>query len=355
VAAAVLGSLVTVAVFSWMVTGESPTTVLNKSERLTVQEESATIEAVEKVLPSVVSIVSSQNVRSIFGGIYEQRGGGTGFIISSDGMIATNKHVVAAKSAKYSVLTNNGESYDMEVVAEDPVADLAIVRIGASDLPVVDFGNSDELVLGQRVIAIGNALGEYQNTVTTGVISGVGRVITAIGNSGSELLEGVIQTDAAINPGNSGGPLVNLAGQVIGINTAIDQQGRLVGFAIPINSVESAIESVLKTGEIVRPRMGIRYIHITKEFAALNQMSITEGALIARGDNPREVAVQPGSPADLAGIKEGDIITSINDELIREHRSLASILQQYSPGDSVKVTFVREGTERTVTVKLDKL
>ena len=340
----------------WYLSSEKPETVFNRTESVTLNEDSAIIHAVEKVLPSVVSIISSENVRNIFGGVFEQRGAGTGFVISSNGLIATNKHVVESDRADYRVITYNGDSFDAEIVAKDPLADLAILKIKAKDLPVVELGNSDEVVLGQRVIAIGNALGEYQNSVTTGIISGIGRTITAINQAGQqERLEDVIQTDAAINPGNSGGPLVNLAGQVVGINTAIDNQGRLVGFAIPINSVQSAIESVLKSGEITRPRLGIRYIPITKEFAALNNMDIVQGALVARGETEAELAVQPGGPADLAGIKEGDIIISIGGEEITEARSLIAILQNFKPGDSVQVKFIREGKERQVTVRLGKL
>ncbi len=356
VLAAVVGSAVTVGVFTWMSGGEGAATVLNRSEKLTVEEDSATVKAVEKVLPSVVSIVSSQNVRTIFGGVVEQKGGGTGFIISSDGLIVTNRHVVDSKSATYKVITNDGKNYDMEVAARDPLADLAVVRIKASSLPIVELGDSDKLVLGQKVIAIGNTLGEYQNTVTSGIVSGIGREITALTTGGSaETLTGVIQTDAAINPGNSGGPLVNLAGQVVGINTAVDLQGESVGFAIPINSAKSAIESTLKSGEIVRPKLGVRYINITKEFAALNNLSVTAGALVARGDTTSEPAVQKGGPADLAGVKEGDILVSINGEEITEVKNLSSILQNFSPGDSVSVKFLREGKEKTVTVRLGKL
>jgi len=357
--------IITVALIAGMLAGwgtvcflsqGAPETVFNKTQNVTLNEDSAIIETVDKILPSVVSIVSSENVRNIFGRIFEQKGAGTGFVISQDGLIATNKHVVESDKADYQVFTYNGDSFDAEVVAKDPLADLAILRISAKDLPVVELGNSDDVVLGQRVIAIGNALGEYQNSVTTGIISGIGRTITAIDQTGQqERLENVIQTDAAINPGNSGGPLVDLAGRVIGINTAIDSHGRLVGFAIPINSVQSAIGSVLKNGEIIRPRLGVHYIPITKEFAALNNMDITQGALVARGAVETELAVQPGGPADLAGIKEGDIIISVGNEEITEAKSLVAVLQKFKSGDSVQVKFIREGRERQVTVKLGKL
>ena len=323
---------------------------------IAIEEESATIDAVNKILPSTVAIISSQNVRSVFGGVFEQRGGGTGFVISADGLIATNRHVVDSESAKYSVVTYDGKSYDAEVVARDALADLAVIKIDATGLQVAELGDSENIVLGQKVIAVGNALGEYQNSVTTGVVSGIGRVITAGDGSGSsERLEGVIQTDAAINPGNSGGPLLNLSGQVIGINTAIDQQGQSVGFAIPINSVKSALDSVIADGEIVRPRLGVRYLQITKEFAELNKLDITEGALVARGDTASEVAVIPGGPADIAGIEEGDILVSINGEKITEKRGIPTILQSFKPGDEIEVALLRNGKEQTVKVTLGKL
>ena len=353
-AVGVLSSLLTAGLIWATVAGRGGSIVTN--EQRVVEEESATIEAVEKVLPSVVAIVSSENVQNFFGNTFEQRGGGTGFIISADGLIATNRHVVESENAKYTVITSDGETYDATVVARDPLADLAIVKIPARNLTVAELGDSDELVLGQKVIAVGNALGEFQNTVTTGVVSGIGRVIVAGDGSGSsERLEGVIQTDAAINPGNSGGPLTNMAGQVIGINTAVSLQGQLIGFAIPINNVKSVLETVITQGEIIRPRLGVRYILITKEFAQLNDMDIEEGALVARGDNPGEVAVQPGGPGDVAGIEEGDILVSINGEKITENKSLSAILQKFKPNDEVEVELIRDGQSQTVRVKLGKL
>ncbi|MFH0905693.1 MAG: trypsin-like peptidase domain-containing protein [bacterium] len=356
VIAAILGSALTLGGAWWWFSQNQTDRGVNKNETVTLTEDSAIIETVKKVSPTVVSIVSSQNVRSIFGGLVEQKEAGTGFIVESDGLIVTNKHVVSSDQAKYQVLTANGKSYEAEIVARDPLADLAMVRIKASNLAVVELGDSDKLELGQRVVAIGNALGEYQNTVTTGVISGIGRTINAINAQGqSEKLDGVIQTDAAINPGNSGGPLVNLAGQVIGINVAIDSQGQAVGFALPINSVRTAIKAVIAKGEIVRPKLGLRYIQITKEFAALNKMDIAEGVLVARGNTAAEVAVQPGGPADLAGIKEGDIIVSIGSQKITDTTSIPSILQKYTPGESVEIEYIREGKTKKVNLRLGKL
>jgi serine protease Do len=352
VLAGIIGGAITGGVLTWT----NHSAVHTTNEKVTVQEESATIAAVQKVLPSVVAIVSSQKVQSFFGGVYQQKGGGTGFVIREDGLIATNRHVVDSTQASYSVVTSDGKTYDATVVARDPMADLAVIKINAKGLQVADLGDSDQLVLGQQVIAVGNALGQYQSSVTAGVVSGIGRVITAGDNAGSsEKLEGVIQTDAAINPGNSGGPLLNLSGQVVGINTAVDQQGQSIGFAIPINSVKSALDSAAKTGEIVRPKLGIRYIDITKEFAAVNNMDVTEGALVTRGTASNQLAVQPGGPADLAGIKEGDILVSINGDKITEKTSLTTLLEKYKPGDTVTIKYIRQGKEQTATVRLGKL
>lgn len=348
----ILGGVLLLGLVSWSGWYKGGTsTVINKNETVTLQEDSAIIDAVAKVSPSVVSIVSTRNVQSFFGN-FEQKGAGTGFVIKSNGLIATNQHVVSIK-AKYTVLTSDGKSYDAEVVAEDPLNDLALMKISANNLPVADLGDSDALKVGQRVIAIGNALGEYQNTVTSGVVSAIGRTIIAgSGDGTSEQLEGMIQTDAAINLGNSGGPLVNLAGQVIGINTAIDLQGNQIGFAIPINSVKSALDLYATAGKISRPMLGIRYINITKEIAALNRMDFTQGALVIRGDNVNELAVTPGGPADKAGIKENDILLSIDNQEINENSSIISILRKYKPGDTVTIKLLRGGKEIQVQVKL---
>jgi serine protease Do len=224
----------------------------------------------------------------------------------------------------------------------------------------VDIGDSDNLQVGQYVIAIGNALGEYSNSVTTGVISAKQRSIQA-GSENSqsqESLSGLIQTDAAINPGNSGGPLVNLAGQVVGINTAIASTtgGSIgVGFAIPINSVKAAIDSVRKTGEIVRPYMGVRYQPVTNALQQLNNLPVNYGALIQRGSDPSEVAVISGSPADKAGLQENDIILEINGDRINENNSLSDLLSKYQVGDTVTLKVYHKGSNIEVKVTLGKL
>jgi len=324
--------------------------VIEKSEKITVTEESGIIQAVKKISPAVVSIVSERDFRGFFGNIYQQKTGGTGFIITNDGLIATNKHVVADQQAAYTVVTQEGENYEAKVIARDPSNDFAIIKIEAENLPIVDLGNSNDLEVGQRVIAIGNTLGEYQNTVTAGVVSGISRSIKA-GNGWfqTESLEDVIQTDAAINPGNSGGPLINLNGQVIGINTAIDQKGQLIGFAIPIDNIKAVIESVIREGKIIRPFIGIRYIPITKEFASLNQLTADKGVLIYTGD-PDLLPIVPGSPAQKAGLKELDIITKINQDEINENHSLVGLLQKYKPNDEVILTVLRN--KKTLEIKI---
>lgn len=323
-------------------------TVINEGE-LTVEG------AAKKVVPAVVAISGTDNVRTVFGTM-KQSSGGSGFIVRSDGLIVTNKHVVSSDTAQYKVTLESGKSYDATIQARDPGTDLALVKINATGLPTVELGDSGKVSLGQNVIAVGNTLGEYQNTVTTGIISGLDRSITASDGAGaSEKLDGLIQTDAAINPGNSGGPLVNMYGQVVGINTAVDTQAQSVGFAIPINSVKDQIQTVSFGGEISRPKLGVRYIPITQSFADANSLDAAEGALVARGQNYTDVAVQPGGPADLAGIKEGDILLTINNEKITETNGLSTILQKYKPGDTITIKLERQGQTKTAKVKLGKL
>ena len=323
----------------------------------TLTQTSSTVEsAVKKVLPSVVSITSQDKVQGFFGGTYNQTGGGSGFVVRKDGLIVTNKHVVSSTTATYTVTISTGKTYSAQVVSRDPAADLALVKINVSNLIVVTLGDSSKLSLGQNVVAIGNTLGEYQNTVTTGVISGLNRTITAgDGYGSSETLSNVIQTDAAINPGNSGGPLINLNGEVVGINTAVDSQGQSVGFAIPINSVKSQIQVVAAGGTISRPQLGVRYVPVTADMAKENKLSASEGALVTHGSGISDVAVTVGGPADLAGVREGDIIISVNGEKVTETNDLGGIVQKFQPGDSITVKLNRQGQVKTVTVRLGKM
>lgn len=331
------------------------TSIYSEEKNIRVDESSAIIDATEKASPSVVSISGVSKSYGFFGNVVESESSGTGFIVTADGLILTNKHVVSNTDATYRVYTYDGKEYEAKVKAVDPLNDLAFVKIEAKDLPVIELGDSDNLKVGQRAIAIGNALGQYQNTVTTGIISAIGRVVEAGDSYGSstETLENVIQTDAAINSGNSGGPLINVEGQVIGINTAVDSSGESIGFAIPINLAKSAIESVVATGKISRPMLGIRYIPVTREIAAQYDLSVEYGAYIYRG-NYGQSAIVSGSPAEKAGLKEGDIVIKINDDKIQEGNSLISILSKYRVGDRVTITYLRDSKETQTTANLSE-
>ncbi|MFA6393610.1 MAG: trypsin-like peptidase domain-containing protein [Patescibacteria group bacterium] len=351
-----------------------------------VEEESSVISAVEKVSPAVVSIIISKDLpiieefrdaplgsdffRQFFGedfnlGVPQFRqngterreiGGGSGFIISPDGYVVTNRHVVSDEAADYTVLTNSGKKYSAKVLARDTVNDLAVLKVDASGLPAVEFGDSAGLKAGQSVIAIGNALGEFRNTVSVGVISGLARSVVASGGlSGSEQLSNVIQTDASINPGNSGGPLLNLAGQVIGINTAIVAGAQNIGFALPINEVRPSIESVRQTGKIVRPWLGVRYVLINDALAETRKLPVKSGALVIKGENENELAIVPGSPADKAGLKENDIILKLDGTDINEANPLANALGRHKPGDEVTLKIRSGESEKEVKVKLEEL
>jgi serine protease Do len=283
-------------------------------------------------------------------------GGGTAFFVSADGLLMTNKHVVDDENAQYSVLLNDGRTLEAKVMGRDPVNDVALLKVEGSNFPFLKLSAQDERRLGQTVIAIGNALGEFRNTVSVGVISGLSRSILA-GNpmaGDTEQLNRIIQTDAAINEGNSGGPLVDSSGQVIGMSTAVAQGAQNIGFAIPVKDLKRVLTSYEKYGHIVRPYIGIRYAAITPELAKENHLSITQGALIVRGDTPDQLAVAPGSPADKAGLRENDIILKIDDQGLTEDLSVADIIQEKLPGDTVELLISRQGKEQTVSVRLEE-
>lgn len=281
-------------------------------------------------------------------------GGGTGFIVSANGLIVTNKHVVLDDDAEYTVLTNNGNKYSAEVLARDPIQDIAFIKIEAVNISVVKLGNSDNLEIGQTVIAIGNALGEFRNTVSSGIISGLLRTITASGGGISEQLEDVIQTDAAINSGNSGGPLLNIYGEVIGMNTAMAQGAENIGFAIPVNKIKRDIIDIEIKGKIVYPFLGVRYVLVTKAIAESNKLPIDYGALITSGDNNEPAVVKDGA-ADKAGIEEKDIVLEIDNIKITETNSLAKIISNYRPGDKVVLKILREEKEIFITAELGEM
>lgn len=339
------------------------------SERVLRQDE-LVVSVVKRVSPSVVSIIASKDVpvveryfinpfqddpffQQFFGDgefsvpQYRQKGtkkqdigSGTGFIVSSDGLILTNKHVVADTAAEYTVFLNDGTKLPAKVLARDPVQDLAVLRVEKSGLSAVALGDSSGVEIGQTVIAIGNALGEFKNTVSVGVVSGLQRSIVASGPGiGSEELQELIQTDAAINPGNSGGPLLNLRGEVIAIDVAMAQGAENIGFAIPINKAKRDIESVESVGRIVYPFLGVRYAMITKEIQEQKKLAVDYGAFIAASD--QEPAVAKDSPAEKAGLKAGDIILEFNGERIDSSRTLAAAISKYKVGDKVTLKILR--------------
>lgn len=317
----------------------------------TITDEESTIANVaEKVSPSVVSIMTETQSRSFYGPT-TSAGAGTGVIISEDGYVMTNNHVVESV-ANIAVVDNNGQQYtDVEFIGRDPLNDIAFLKITSdTKFKPATLGNSSTIRIGQQVIAIGNALGQYSHSVTSGIVSGVGRPIQAAASDGTtESLTDLIQTDASINPGNSGGPLVNAAGQVIGINTAIVEDANGIGFAIPINSTKGVLAGVLQTGKVSRSYLGINFIPITPAVANQYKLDRKEGAYVfAEGRS----AIASGSPASKSDLRQGDIITKINDESLGKQGSLSSVIGQYRPNDTVTVTYVRDGQERTTTITL---
>ena len=362
------------------------------TERITQREpesipspEEPIVRAVDQASPAVVSIVASKDVpvierffvdpfgddpffRQFFGdngsGLrvpqFRQKGtekqevsSGTGFIISSDGLVLTNKHVVADAEAEFTVLMNDGRKKQVKVLARDSNKDLAVLKIDGDGFPTVRLGDSAGVKIGQTAIAIGNALGEFRNTVSVGVVSGLERSIVAgSGRGETEALQELIQTDAAINPGNSGGPLLNIRGEVIGINTAIAQGAQNIGFAIPINAAKRDIESVKAHGKIIYPFLGVRYVLITPEIAAKEKLGRDYGALLLKSES--ESAVAAGSPAEKAGLKEGDIILELNGERVEPARTLASLIQKHQAGEEISLKVLRDGKEMEVKVKLEE-
>lgn len=301
-----------------------------------------------KVSPSVVSIITTVQSRSFETG----EGAGTGIIISANGYVITNKHVVNDAS-NVSVVASDGTTYDnVDLVGVDPLNDVAFLKIdGVSDLKPAEIGDSSSIRIGQKVVAIGNALGQYQNTVTSGIISGTGRPVSAQAGETVETLTDLLQTDASINPGNSGGPLVNVAGQVIGINTAIASDAAGIGFAIPINATKGLMTGVLESGKISRAYLGVSYQTITPEIAKQYKLSVSKGAYVVSSSQTNSAVVKNG-PADKAGVKNNDIITKINDKSVGDKGGVASLIGEYRPGDTIQLTILRDNKELDVRVTL---
>jgi serine protease Do len=283
-------------------------------------------------------------------------GGGSGFFVSSDGLIVTNRHVVDDTTADYTVVTNDGKQYPAKVLARDPAMDLALIKIDGNNFPVLNLGDSDSIQIGQSVIAIGNSLGEFSNTVTKGIISGLKRNVTAGSDFGgsSEQLSDIIQTDAPINPGNSGGPLLDLNGNVIGINVAMAQGAENIAFSIPINQVKKVIDQVKTNGKISVPFLGVRYVIVDDDLQKQNNLPFDYGALVVRGQNITDFAVVPGSPADKAGIVENDIILEVNGQKVDSTNPLSNILNNYNANDTITLKVWDKGNAKDVQVQLQE-
>lgn len=346
-------------------------------------EDSAIIDVVDKVSPSVVSIVISKNVPDIQnylnnpGGFFDPFfegspglngnqqngsglkkqtiGGGSGFFISSDGFILTNRHVVEDQQATYSVVTSDGKEYDAKILARDPVRDVAVIKIEGSGFPVATLGNSDGLKIGQTVIAIGNSLGEFSNSVSRGIVSGLKRNLSAGSGFGdSERLTDIIQTDAAINPGNSGGPLLDVEGNVAGINVAVAQGAQNVGFALPINQAKRIIDQVKNGTKISVPYLGVRYIVINSSVQKDASLPFDYGVLVLRGDKMTDLAVIPGSPADKSGIIENDIILEVDGQKIDQNNQLGDLIAKHNVGDTLTLKIWHKGETKNIEVKLEE-
>lgn len=337
-------------------------------------EKSPIIQVAKKVCPAVISIAISKDLPKIegfylfpFGGqefvlpkIKKGKektkiGGGSGFIISPDGYILTCNHVVGDPEADYAVIIDPKHRYPVKILAKDPLIDLAILKIEGKNLPYLDLGDSNKIELGEQVLAVGNPLGEFEDTLSAGIVSGLSRKITAYGGLPlrATSLRGLIQTDAAINPGNSGGPLVNMAGEVIGINTAVVMGAQNIGFAIPIDYAKKDLAEVKKYGKIRRPFLGVRYIILNKEVAKANKLPVDYGALIVR-ESLGEKAILQGSVADRAGLKEYDIVLEIDGKKITTENPLADILKEREIGQEISLKVLREGKEINLKVKLEE-
>jgi serine protease Do len=328
-----------------------------------------TMKAVEKAIPAVVAILmfkSPEQVKQkVDKTIFEQLprdknglvrlGSCSGFFVSSDGYVLTNRHVVEDEEAVYEVVWQH-HHYPCQILARDEMTDLAILKIQAEHkerFPFLKLGNSSKLKLGQTVIAIGNALSEFENTVSRGIISGLSRHVQTNEEEQNREFSGLIQTDAAINPGNSGGPLINLFGEVIGVNTAVVLGVENIGFTIPINQAKSILKDVQKYGKIYRPSLGVRYLPITEELQKEHQLPFNYGAFIIYETIPGQKGIITGGIAEKKGLKEGDIILEIDNQKIDKNHSLVDILREHRRGDNIKLTYWQQGETKQVEIKLE--
>jgi len=337
-------------------------------------EKSPIVQVAKKVCPAVITIVITKDLPKVEGFYYfpyggqefifpkikggKERtkiGGGSGFIVSEDGYVLTCNHVVSDTEADYTVILDPKHKFQAKVLARDPLIDVAVLKIEGKNLPYLELGDSNKVELGETVIAVGNPLGEFEDTISAGIVSGLSRKITAYGGMPFKAtsLRGLIQTDAAINPGNSGGPLVNMEAKTIGINTAMVMGAENIGFAIPLNYAKATLEEVKKYGKIQRPFLGIRYIILNPEIAKIQKLPVDYGALILR-ESLGEPAVIKGSAAEKVGLEEYDIILEIDGEKISEENTIADILQKHKIGDEISLKVLRKGKEIKLKAKLEE-
>lgn len=368
--AAVVVAVIVVAGLSfaggWLGAGSRMKNLNQAQQREVVSSESELISSIAKELgPSVVSVNTTKQSNNpfaqFFGQSDEVQGAGTGFIVSDDGVVVTNRHVVPEGTTAVSVTLSDGtELNEVSVIgrtSESDTLDIAFLKINNTEdkqLVPAKLGDSADMEVGDKVVAIGNALGQFQNTVTSGIISGYGRDVEAGSSSGlsTESLQDLFQTDAAINQGNSGGPLVNMNGEVIGINTAVaGGTAQNIGFAIPMNDVASLIRSVIRTGKLERPYLGVRYVSITDDYANVYNLPVKRGAYILPETNGNKTILD-GSPAQIAGLQPKDIITRINGVAIDDNNNLSSVLARFEVGQRVTMTILRDGQQQEVSVVL---
>jgi serine protease Do len=338
------------------------------------------IEAVKKAAPCVVSVVMSKYVPRLYdvnpgsffnpfmlgreedgAGQKVKVGGGSGFVAHADGIILTNKHVVFDPQAEYTVVMNDLKEYPAKVLSRDPINDIAVLKIEAKGLKACSLASSHDLHLGQTVIAIGNALGLFSNSVSKGIVSGLSRTISAALGGESmeepahvENLRGVIQTDVAINQGNSGGPLINLNGEVVGINTAVIFGAQNIGFAIPIDWAKADLADIIVHGRIIKPYLGLMYVMLSPELARRYSLPVEYGAMIIRDHRPDAKAVLADSPAQKAGLQEHDIITQVDGKEIEGAMDLMDLVQERKVGELLKVTYLRDHKDQKCEVKLEE-